>query len=57
MEDKRVITEIDRSKKLMNFTTKPKKKLIEKVETPEEIITEGNIISLSEFVENKKKGN
>ena len=50
MEDKRVITEIDRSKKLMNFTTKPKKKLIEKVETPEEIITEGNIISLSEFV-------
>ena len=52
--DKRILTELDRSKQMMGYTTKPKKKVDQKLKTPEEIITAGNIVTLKEFVENKK---
>lgn len=48
--DKRVLSEIDRSKEMINFSTKPKK-VIKPEQEPKETITEGTeIVSLSEFV-------
>jgi hypothetical protein len=55
MKDRRIISEIDRSKEIMNFSNKPKK--IQKIEKTKEEETidpdETQIVTLREFVEKK----
>lgn len=49
--NKQLLTEIDRTKQLFNYTTKPKKKVIpEKLEDKIEKIEEGKIITLTDFL-------
>ncbi len=45
-----LLNEIDRTKEMMDFSTKPKKVIKPEPKQAEETITEGRIISLSEFV-------
>ena len=50
-KDTRILTEVDRTKQLINYTTKPKKKIIPEVtEKTEETIEEGKIVTLTEFM-------
>jgi len=49
--NKQLLMEIDRSKQLFNYTTKPKKKIIpEKPEEKKELAEEDTIITLTDFL-------
>jgi hypothetical protein len=48
--DKRILTELDRSKQMMSYTTKPKKVIKSEPVKPEEPITEDRVVTLSDFV-------
>lgn len=52
MKDRRILSEIDRSKELMKFSTKPKKIEKEKEKIEESVDpNDPNIVTLKEFVE------
>lgn len=49
--DKRILTEIDRSKEIMNYTTRVEKKpIVDKPDEQKKTVEEVKIVSLTEFL-------